>query len=105
MARDRVRSEILKSIAFDMLEAGKELSEQEYGKLTNASVSLRAVNNHFGRWPRVVKLIKVNLPEVWEEIVTEKIVEPPPKPVAPKVRKVVKKPIPKVSVKKEIEDE
>ena len=50
-------------------------------------------------------MVEAAVPEVWEELTAEKVVKPPPKPVAPKVRKVVKKPIPKVSVKKEIEDE
>jgi len=105
VARDRLRRAVITNIASDMLKAGKVLSEFEYRKLPDASLTPREIKRVFGRWPRVLKMIEAVTPEVWEELTTEKVVEPPPKPVAPKVRKVVKKSAPKVSVKKEIEDE
>lgn len=105
---------MLKDIAITMLEEGKVLTEFEYRELENPTVRYRSIRRVFSRWPRVVSLLETEMPEVWAELTEEKKpapIAPKPtpkaKPVAPKVKKPVvpKKPAPKVSVKKENEDE
>lgn len=104
MRVDRVKQGIIDKISMILLEAGKPITELEYRQLQAVPVRLQAVRKYFGRWERLLNLIQHSRPDVWREITN------PPKPAAPKVQLKPKKyetkvMTPKVSVKKEIEDE
>jgi len=104
LRKDRLRDKMLNDIAMYLLEKGKPLTELEYRKAGTVPVRLATVNKFFGRWCNVLNYIKHDLPDVWAQITA------PPKPVAPKVQSKpktysTKVMTPKVSVKKEIEDE
>jgi len=107
MRVDRVKQGIIDKISMVLLEAGKPITEMEYRKMTNVPVRLQSIRRYFGRWERLLAIIEHSRPDVWKEISN------PPKPAAPKVQpkkteKVTsfsKASKPKVSVKKEIEDE
>lgn len=107
MRADRVKQGIIDKISMVLLEAGKPITELEYRQLQSVPVRLQTIRRYFGRWDRLLVLIQHSRPDVWKEITN------PPKPAAPKVtpkktEKVTsfsKASKPKVSVKKEIEDE
>ena len=107
MRVDRVKQGIIDKITMVLLEAGKPITELEYRDLQAVPVRLQAVRKYFGRWERLLTLIQHSRPDVWREITN------PPKPAAPKVMPKKTEKItsfsmaakPKVSVKKEIEDE
>ena len=107
MRVDRVKQGIIDKISMVLLEAGKPITEMEYRKMTSVPVRLQSIRRYFGRWERLLAIIQNSRPDVWKEITN------PPKPAAPKVtpkktEKVTsfsKASKPKVSVKKEIEDE
>lgn len=110
MARDRQRDKMIANVAIDMMEQGRILTEMEYRRLENPSVHFRDLKRVFGRWPRVLDVLKATSPEVWLEL-TE-MAKPQPKPavqrptITPKKVPVPKdKVVPKVAVKKEKDDE
>lgn len=68
MTRIRKRNAMLQAVAMKMLEEGRPLSRREYDLCSSPPIRSAELVKNFSSWTRMVKLIKADLPEVWDEL-------------------------------------
>ena len=89
MARVRARMAVLQDIAMHMLEVGHVMTRKEWETDSNSPIRIGLIFNLFGNWPRMIGILKNEMPEAWEQINAPKA--PPPEPKsAPKPKEEAK---------------
>ena len=84
--RIRGRKQALDALVMYMMEKGKILTRHEYSRQSDVPLRIGQVDNYFGNWGRLVKIMENDYPEAWAQIHApepEPAPEPAPKP-APK---------------------